>query len=208
MGSIQDEVKKLRRSGVGRLVDRRMREFRKTGRGGDDDYFRELCFCILTANSTAERCIDVHTKVGSGFLRLPERQLKEKLRQHSCRFHTKRAGYIAEARKHKRRIKDAIRSSQNSAEAREWLVRNIKGIGYKEASHFLRNTGHEGLAIIDFHIIDILSRNMLIRRPKSLTPSKYMAIEEKLKRLADEAGASPAELDLYLWYMETGKILK
>ena len=81
-------------------------------------------------------------------------------------------------------------------EFREWLVKNIKGIGYKEASHFLRNIGYDGLAIIDFHIIDVLEKNRLIRRPKTLTRAKYLEIEKVLKRLADRMKLTLAELDL------------
>ena len=33
-------------------------------------------------------------------------------------------------------------------------------------------------------------------------------IEEKLRRLSKPVGLNLAELDLYLWYLETGKVLK
>jgi len=88
-------------------------------------------------------------------------------------------------------------------------VKNIKGLGFKEASHFLRNIGFKNLAIIDFHIVDLLIKHKLIdKKPKSLSKSKYLEIEEKLKKIANELNLSLGELDLYLWYMETGKILK
>lgn len=44
--------------------------------------------------------------------------------------------------------------------------------------------------------------------PRYSEQEEYLGIEEKLERLAEEAGITLAELDLYLWYMETGKILK
>ena len=91
---------------------------------------------------------------------------------------------------------------------RDWLVKNIKGLGYKEASHFLRNIGHENFAIIDFHIIDLLVRYNLVLRPKYLTLAKYFEIENLLRKIAKKSDLTLAELDLYLWYMETGKILK
>lgn len=84
----------------------------------------------------------------------------------------------------------------------------MKGLGYKESSHFLRNVGCDDVAIIDFHIIDLLVANRLIKKPKALNPKRYLAIEKKLKQLAGRSGLSLGELDLYLWYMETGKILK
>ncbi len=87
-------------------------------------------------------------------------------------------------------------------------MRNIKGIGYKEASHFLRNIGFKNIAIVDFHIIDLLSRYNLIEKPKYLSKNIYFQIEKLLRKIAKKTGVSPAELDLYMWYMETGKILK
>ena len=90
------------------------------------------------------------------------------------------------------------------------MVENVKGLGFKEASHFLRNIGYKNLAIIDFHIVDILAGNKMIDKPKnrSLTRKRYLEIESVLRKLGEKTKLSQAELDLYLWYMETGKILK
>ncbi len=85
---------------------------------------------------------------------------------------------------------------------------NVKDLGYKESSHFLRNIGFKGSAIIDFHIIDILADNRLIERPKALTKSDYLRIEGVLGNIAKKADLNLSELDLYLWYLETGKVLK
>jgi N-glycosylase/DNA lyase len=197
MKQLLEDIENLRKSEIKNIVDRRIKEFK--GKKSNSDLFKELCFCILTANSTAERCIDVQNKVGSGFLTLSKDKLQKALEKHGARFHTKRAGYIAEARKYKNSLK---------GKSRDWLVENIKGIGYKEASHFLRNIGHDDFAIIDFHIIDVLEKNKLIKRPKTLTKNTYLEIENKLKIIAKKANLNLAELDLYLWYKETGKVLK
>ena len=53
-----------------------------------------------------------------------------------------------------------------------------------------------------------LPEHGLIERPKTLTKKKYHDIEEILRKLAGKLNMTLAELDLYLWYMETGKILK
>ncbi|MFX1391198.1 MAG: N-glycosylase, partial [Promethearchaeota archaeon] len=63
-------------------------------------------------------------------------------------------------------------------------------------------------AIIDFHIIDILVSYNLIEKPKTLSKSKYLEIEGVLKDIGRRLKLNLAELDLYLWYLETGKILK
>lgn len=104
-------------------------------------------------------------------------------------------------------LKDII-NSENKDQLREWLVKNIKGFGYKESSHFLRNIGFENIGIIDFHIIDILTRYKIIKKPKILTKRKYLEIEKILEKIAKKLNMTLSELDLYLWYIETGKILK
>ena len=92
--------------------------------------------------------------------------------------------------------------------AREWLVENVKGIGYKEASHFLRNTGSLNLAILDRHILSVMAEHRIIRRPKTLTKKRYLAIEKKFLKTAAARGMPPAELDLYIWQMKTGYVMK
>ena len=130
-----------------------------------------------------------------------QEEIQEKLKE-IYRFHTIRAGYLYEARNNFEKIDMANPDIRND------LVKNIKGIGMKEASHFLRNIGFSNYAIIDFHIIDVLVKNNLIEKPKTLTVKKYSEVEGILKGLAAKLGMSLGELDLYLWYMETGKVLK
>ena len=103
-----------------------------------------------------------------------------------------------------------INSNSEEQEIREWLVKNIKGLGYKEASHFLRNIGFKNIAIIDYHIIDILARYRIIKKPKtrSLTRKRYLEIERVLRELSEKTGLALGELDLYLWFLETGRVLK
>ena len=189
------------------LVKERLDEFKSIGEGGNEEIFKELCFCILTANFSAERCIRIQKEIGDEFLEKPEGMLAEKLRRLGHRYPEKRAKYIVEARRYKDSLKEIL-SSKKKDEVREWLVKNIKGIGYKEASHFLRNIGIFDFAIIDFHIIDLLQKKGLIERPKTITKKRYLQIEGLLKEVAEKLGISLGELDLYLWYIETGKILK
>ena len=147
--------------------------------------------------------------MGNKFCTMDEARLAKKLKMLGHRFPNARAKYIAEARKYRVDLNNVI-STCSSFDIREWLAENVKGLGYKESSHFLRNIGVTDLAIIDFHIIDILVKHKLIKRPKSktLTKKKYLEIERVLANLAAKANVTLAELDLYLWYMETGKILK
>ncbi|NIO21341.1 MAG: N-glycosylase/DNA lyase [Candidatus Aenigmarchaeota archaeon] len=198
----------LRKSGLKERVDSRLREFKEIGEKSNEDIFNEMCFCILTANYSAEGGMRIQKAIGNGFLKLPEKDLARKLSELGHRYPQLRAKFIAEARKHHGSLKETIRSFGSEENAREWIVKNVKGLGYKEASHFLRNIGFENLAIIDFHIIDILSKHGLIERPKTLTKKKYLEIEKILKEIAKKLDMNLAELDLYLWYEETGKVLK
>lgn len=207
MKELVEAVERLRKSGIKEVIERRLGEFEELGRKSSPELFRELSFCLLTANSSAERCMRIQEEAGDGFLELPREQLEGMLKKHGHRFPSARAGYILEARKNSS-LRDVISSAGSGQEAREWLVRNVKGLGYKEASHFLRNIGFKNLAIIDFHIIDLLGRYGLIEKPKSLGRKRYLEIENILKSLSERLGMSLAELDLYLWYMETGKVLK
>jgi N-glycosylase/DNA lyase len=85
----------------------------------------------------------------------------------------------------------------------------IRGLGYKEASHFLRNVGYRGYAILDKHLLGRLTEFGIIESPKPpSTKQKYLAIEERLKRFAEVIGIDFDELDLLLWYSKTGEILK
>ena len=201
-------IKKLKNSEIKNLVDTRLREFKEIGNGSSNEIFEELCFCILTANFNAERSMKIQRQIGDGFLSFSKSDLAEKLRELGHRFPNRRAEYIVDARKHEKSLKDIVKTFNHDDNLREWIVKNVKGIGYKEASHFLRNIGYTSFAIIDFHIIDVLTKHNLIEKPNVLTKRKYFEIENLLRKIAGKSNVNLAELDLYLWYMETGKILK
>jgi N-glycosylase/DNA lyase len=142
-----------------------------------------------------------------GFDILPTAELAKKLKEFGHRFWPQRAERIVLARDCKGELCSLI-FKKSGIEMREWLVENVEGLGMKEASHFLRNIGYKDLAIIDFHIIDLLEREKLIERPNTLTKNKYLEIENVLREIGNKTGLNLAELDLYLWYIETGKVLK
>ncbi|MCX6821060.1 MAG: N-glycosylase/DNA lyase [Candidatus Aenigmarchaeota archaeon] len=208
MSGLVEDIEKLKRSEIHKLVNARMSEFRVLGGGDPDKIFDELSFCIMTANFNAQRSIDIQKAVG-GFRRLGEKELASMLKEGGHRFPAARAKYIADAQEKALEIAHEIMMMKGDEQAlRKWLAENVRGIGYKEASHFMRNIGFTDVAIIDFHIIDLLVRRDIIERPKTLTPKKYLEVEAVLRGIAKKAGLNLAELDLYLWYMETGKILK
>jgi N-glycosylase/DNA lyase len=164
----------------------------------------------MTANFSATGGIKIQKEIDDGFLHLNEENLSQKLSELGHRFPNARAKYVVQSRNKKDELIKLLNEMGDEIVLREWIVKNIKGLGMKESSHFLRNIGFKNLAIIDFHIIDLLANHGLIEKPKnkSLTPKKYIEIENVLHEISKKSGLSLGELDLYLWYLETGKILK
>lgn len=204
------ELEDLKESEVQIKVENRLREFNLVGKSGNKRWFSELSFCILTANFSARRSIDIQEELGSdGFIEFPLSVLETKLKELGHRFYRTRAKYIAEARKYSDSIKDRIVAFNEPKDARGWLVGNVKGIGYKEGSHFLRNVGYKDLMILDRHVLSVLEEWKVIRQiPKTLTKKRYMDIEREVEKLAENVQLSLAAIDLYIWYMDTGEILK
>ncbi len=208
MQDLLDCINNLKNSEINQSIQLKIREFSKIKDQSLDKIFGELCFCIMTANCSAEKCIEVQAKIGVGFQNLAEEDLSQKLKMYGYRFPNIRARYIVKAREFQKELKAKINENNNLKELREWIVKNIKGIGYKEASHFLRNIGYTGFAIIDFHVIDLLVKFKLIENPKTLTKTKYLEIEALLSKIAEKLNLNLGELDLFMWYLETGKVLK
>ena len=210
MQKIIKKIENLKKSPIKNTINFRMKEFSKLGKENSNKIFKELCFCILTANFSAHGGIKIQNAINDKFLILSEENLAKKLSELGHRFPNARARYIIEARIYKDNIKKTIEGFKDESEARNWIVKNIKGLGMKESSHFLRNIGYKNLAIIDFHIIDLLVKNNLIGQPKSksLNSKKYIEIENILKKISEKTNLSLGELDLYLWYEETGKVMK
>jgi len=202
--SIPDDVKSL--------IEQRLQEFQSFQDKKSEDWFSELCFCLLTANSRAKTAISIQNELGfQGFAYHTKSKLVEAIKRNKHRFHNNKASYIIEARKNLD-IKDKINkiiNEKSELEAREFLVQNIKGLGYKESSHFLRNIGVESLAILDRHILNTLKEQSIIEdTPKTLNKKTYHDIESKFNKIAFLLDMTPAKLDLYLWYLKTGEVLK
>lgn len=202
------EISRLRALPVRNMVDARIRGFQKLKERNDGEKFSELCFCILTANSSARLGMKIQEEIREGFLSLSKEELADRLKKLGHRYYNKRAEYIVKARRFKN-IKALLSQFSNPTEAREWLVRNVHGLGFKEASHFLRNIGYLELAILDRHILGLMEQYGLTEGvPKTLTAKTYLELERRLKKVAEKADMPLGQLDLYLWYMKTGEVLK
>ena len=194
----------------------RLYEFKKIWRiGTKEEIFTELVFCILTPMARGKSCwAAVENMMRRGVLFTGDRsQIVKELK--GARFIYKKSEYIVEAREKflidsKVSIKSIISKINDGLKAREWLVKNVKGIGYKEASHFLRNIGFEhNLAILDRHILKNLKLIGVIEEiPSSLSRRRYFDIEERMIEFSKAVQIPMSHLDMVMWYKETGEIFK
>ena len=198
------------------IISRRVAEFRRLWESGDEiDYLKELIFCILTPQSKAKICWQKVLELFEEKLIFGGSVEDIASMLTGVRFRLNKARYIILASEKfivdgKIILREKIKQFGRPLQAREWLVKNIKGMSYKEASHFLRNIGFgENLAILDRHILKNLKHFGVISEiPKSLTRKKYLGIEEKFLSFARIISIPPSHLDLLLWCKETGEVFK
>lgn len=186
-------------------IEKRLQEFKKIL---PEEYFYELCFCLLTPQSNAYRadsCIQELKK--QDFLNKkvnPLPLLKQKIR-----FHNHKSQYLLNFKQQHKNIFQQLRNIQDVKEKRDFLVRNVRGLGLKEASHFLRNTGHNNLAILDRHILkNLLQIKAINQLPVTLTRNKYLEIEQQFQKFSRKVNIPLDHLDLLFWARETGEIFK
>jgi N-glycosylase/DNA lyase len=194
------------------MVENRIAEFIEFQEKDSYAWFEELAYCLLTAYSSAERgqlCVEALC-VDDLLIDGDQDMIAKILRSRGHRFADRRAEYIVEARFLAPNLKSIIQGFKTLKEARNWLVANVKGLGWKEASHFLRNIGYMDVAIIDRHILSNMKEHGLIpdNDRRTLTRSCYLEYERLLKKVAERVNMTLGELDLYLWYRKTGKVLK
>ena len=182
-----------------------------------DDYriFEELAFCIFTANTSAEmgaKAVDaVRNVLISGNAADMTRRLEG-----IYRFNNVRPAHIIHTRTYLKnslnfQLKNKIKSFKNKNELRDFFALNkdIKGLGMKEASHFLRNIGFKGYAILDKHIINSLHEFEVIKtNEKPKNAKEYLEIEQKFVDFSKNICIDMDELDLLLWSRKNGRILK
>jgi len=175
------------------------------------EYFYEIVYCLLTPQSSAVNADKVIKILKDKKFKLRDIDPEPILRRKDCyiRFHKNKSRYLITVKEQFPLIVKQLNSSTKNEEMRLWLVKNVKGLGWKESSHFLRNIGHRNLAILDRHILRNLVRlGVLSGLPKTLTGKNYLQIEEKFRKFSKRINIPMDELDLLFWSMETGEILK
>ena len=196
-------------------IECRLNEFRAISKKANrEGLFTELAFCILTPQSKAKFCWEAILSMQrkSILLNGAIKDINKELQK--VRFKNKKAEYLYHVRcdffKKENSIYENIKKIKSPLKLREYLVRNIKGIGYKEASHFLRNIGMGAdIAILDRHIIrNLIELGILQEYPKNLSEKKYEEIEKKMKELSKNIDIPMDTLDLVFWAKETGEVFK
>ena len=209
------ELKKLY-SKIKPIIENRLSEFKTNFENGDGKYvFGELAFCLLTPQSKAKSCFKAISPLIENGMLFTASSDEIESRLFGVRFKVKKAKYIVEARNllsenGQYKIKDIVKSYNNIFELRDWLVKSIKGYGYKEASHFLRNIGMGNkISILDRHILKNLKlENVIEEVPKSITKKQYFGIETKMTEFSKKIKIPMDHLDLLLWYKEAGEVFK
>jgi N-glycosylase/DNA lyase len=196
----------------------RLRDFRRVWQAASDSrLWEEMVYCIFTAGASAKmglRSVDALRpllKAGA-----QSEMTKALVAAGAHRFPNARPGYVIVTRDYleecfSMQLRERLNSFRDPMERRDWLAREprIKGLGYKESSHFLRNIGFKGYGILDKHIVRCLCELKVIDSPKPPTSrGRYLETEVRMRQFAADTGIDFDELDLLLWSTKTGEILK
>jgi len=198
------------------LIEKRLAEFRKRYKKGDRAIFEELCYCIVTAGSSAKMGTKTVEALQDILHSGSMAELRNRAREHRLRFWRVRTAYIYVTREYLKaafglKLRHLLESFDGRDARRDFFAQNksVKGLGYKEASHFLRNIGYPGYAILDKHIMNSLREMGVISKSmRHTTRAGYLEIEKRLEQFAAEIGIDMDHLDLLLWSRKTGEILK
>lgn len=196
-------------------IIRRLKEFRDIYRSRDFEKIKhEMMFCILTPQSKAKvcwSCIEQLTEA-EDVSSISKDKLREYIRP--VRFYNNKTEHMYELLENVRKgavdIEEMVYSHMDIIDRRDMIVKKVKGYGYKEASHFLRNIGlGEDIAILDRHILRNLTRHGIIKKtPKAISRKRYLKMEKRMSELSGGIHIPIAHLDILFWYNETGGIFK
>ena len=208
---IKDIYNKIKRD-----IEQRIDQFKEVWRRGNDfELFSEFSFCLLTPQSKAKVCWKAVLELLKDDLLFYGSVDDIRSRLVGVRFKNNKARYIFEARERFFKngefvIKRIIQEEKDIFKVRDFLVKNVKGMGYKEASHFLRNIGFgDNLSILDRHILrNLYNFGIIKKKINGLTRKKYLEIEDKMRKFSHGIGIPLVDLDLVFWFKETGEIFK
>ncbi len=191
----------------------RLVEFQKINKDADNrKIFEELSFCILSSGvgpRMAEKSVSamgeaLHTANISELVKILSDVHK----------YPDKASYLVIAREYIKtnfnfNLLSKLNTIHDRKERRDFVADNkaVKGIGMVQASHFLRNIGFLGYAILDRNILGSLFEFGVIddEKPPS-TKKRYLEKENNMIEFSAKLNITIDELDLLLWYRKNNKI--
>jgi len=199
-------------------VRARLREFHQVWQTASDArLWEEMVYCIFTAGASAKMGLRSVDALRPLLARGKQQAMTNALVAAGAhRFPNARPAYVVITRDYLQssfsmRLRERLESLSDPFERRDWLATEprIKGLGYKEASHYLRNIGFKGYSILDKHIVRCLAELGVIDSPKPpINRRRYLDTESRMRQFARDVRIDFDELDLVLWSIKTGEILK
>ena len=191
----------------GEEIRNRLLEFKETLREADDlQIFHELSFCILSSGVGPQVAGQCMRAIGEKLADGEEDELLSRI-ETIHKYAENASRYIVFTREYLKKehgflLKSLVSSFEDRVERRDFFAKNpgIKGLGYMQASHFLRNLGFSGYAILDRNNLASLSELGIIGETKyPLSKKRYLEAEGLMTEAAHELGISLDEFDLLLW---------
>jgi len=190
------------------MILERAEEFLLRNRAGNEVWFEELILCLLTSNTSFISAYKSFLQLReNNFFNFNEARIANALRSYGYRFPNRKANYISSSKWLRKILKREVNKRIKNGLARDWLMNNVKGLGLKEASHFLRNVGIFDYAIIDRHIVKFLRNKGYINSWKGYK-REYLEVEKILNEVSSIIGIKVGILDLIIWYIQTKRILR
>jgi len=153
-----------------------------------DKMLKEFVFCLLTPQSKAKVCWKAVEEI------FEKNCVKDKGKLLNClrgvRFKNNKANYILHNIFSFAQLRKYLTAEKDVFKLREFLVKNVKGYGYR---HILKNLKIYG-------VIDEI--------PATLSKRKYLEIESKMRNFSKKIKIPMNELDFVLWAKETGEVFK
>lgn len=192
------------------VVRKRLKEFEKFKKYGDEKLFEEMTYCVFAANSSAAMA-DSALKILKPILWTASLEDYQKAVHKKVRFYNVRSKYLHHNRE---KIKElgglkVNLEGKTPEDRRNFIRKHFKGFGLKESSHFLRNIGYRGYCIVDKHVLNVMKDLDVLKTnipPKN--EKEYFKIEDEIKKFAKENNYDLDELDLAMWSFKTGKVMR
>lgn len=194
---------------------RALRKF--IGPKSDEDRFYELCFAICSPQVPIENNIDLNG--GLRAIDFYKKGCSKDLLITMCskvRFKNRKARFLQEAREIwltfelQQKLDEIFETNEREPAAlkcRELLIERIGGLGYKTASHFLRNAyGVMSLAILDTHVLQamIYANRFHYTDQFKLNRETYLFLEKDIRLWARTYRTTVAVFDAILFMRGSG----